>query len=115
MKKDFVYQEKQKTYLIVVSIYIIVAIFLLSLIFLPQFFNLKEASVFTKIVLIIVTVVDLILFWSFSELNIKLTNKYIQFGFGGFKKRINLDQIKDSRKYNKILTELKKYLEVLEK
>ena len=35
------------------------------------------------------------LFWSFSELNIKLTNKYIQFGFGGFKKRINLDQIKD--------------------
>ena len=92
---ETIYREKQKTYLIVVSIYIIVALFLLSLIFLPQFFNFSQASLLTRIILIIITVVDLILFWSFAELKVKLTFDTLEFGFGVFRKKMSLKEIQN--------------------
>src|SRR3989338_8625299 len=89
-----IYREKQKTYLIVVGIYIIAGLFLLSLIFLPGFFDFSEASLTTKAALIIVVLVDLILFWSFAELKVKLTFDALEFGFGIFRKKLPLREVK---------------------
>ena len=90
-----IHQQKQKTYFILVAIYIIIAGFLLFTVLAPQNFFGGGISQGNKIVLLVVAVIDLILFWSFSELNIKVTEENLIFGFGVFKKKISFKQIND--------------------
>ncbi|MBU1130934.1 hypothetical protein KJ840_02270 [Patescibacteria group bacterium] len=93
--ENIIYEEQQKTHLIVVLVFILVAVFLLFIVFSPATFGQSILPQHTKITLLMVTVVDLILFWSFFRLTIKLTNKYLQIGFGLFKKKILLTDISD--------------------
>ena len=88
---NYLYIERQKTYLLVVMVFIIVAGFLLALVLWPR----QEFSQLTKIVLFIAAVVDLILFWSFSQLTIKISKEYLQISFGVFKKKISFSEIND--------------------
>jgi hypothetical protein len=89
------YQQFQKTYFIVIVIYIVAAVFLLGLVFWPQAYNIAQTSLAAKIVLMIATVVDLILFWSFSQLTVSLREDFLEFRFGIFKKRISYNQIRE--------------------
>lgn len=92
---NIIYQEQQKTHFILIVIFIIVAVFLLTLVLFPQFLGKSEMSEGVKIILMIITVVDLILFWSFSQLTIKLSNEHLQISFGIFKKKFSFSEIKD--------------------
>lgn len=91
--ENVIYEEQQKTYFILVVVFIIIAVLLLAIVLFPESFSKQPMPQFTKIVLLIVTIVDLLLFWSFSQLTIKLTNNYLQIGFGIFKKKIPLPSI----------------------
>ena len=93
--ENVLYEEKQKTYLILVIIFIIIAILLLGLVLFPGFFNESEMPEFTRVILLVIAIVDLILFWSFSQLTIKVTSEYLQIGFGIFKKKIPFSKIND--------------------
>jgi hypothetical protein len=53
--------------------------------------------------LLLLTVVDLVMFWSFSKLTIKITSEYLQIGFGVFKRKILIKDINNVKveDYNK--------------
>lgn len=89
--ENVIYQEQQKTYLIVILAFILVALGLLALVLFPKESMTQQA----KYILLIVAVIDLLLFWSFSQLSIKVTTEYLQLGFGIFKKKIQLKDIED--------------------
>lgn len=89
-----IYQEKQKTYFILIAVFIMIAVFFLTMIFFPRILgNEEEMSQAQRIVVLIAVVVDLILFWSFSNLSITLTNEELKIGFGIFKKKFKLSDI----------------------
>jgi len=87
------YQQSQKTYFIVIAVYVVAAVFLLGLVFWPQAYNISQTSLAAKIALVIATAVDLILFWSFSQLTVSLKEDFLEFRFGIFKKRLAYNQI----------------------
>ncbi|PIT90498.1 MAG: hypothetical protein COU22_01830 [Candidatus Komeilibacteria bacterium CG10_big_fil_rev_8_21_14_0_10_41_13] len=91
------YQEQQKTYFILIAVFILVAVFLLSFVFFPQFYGSQALGQAQKIFLLIVTVLDLVLFWSFSSLNIKLTEAELIVAFGIFRKKIKWEWIKEAK------------------
>lgn len=93
--ENVIHEERQKTYLVLVIVFIIVAALLLSLVLFPGLFYKSQLPDFTRMVLLIVAVVDLILFLSFSQLTIKVTSEYLQIGFGIFKKKILFTAIND--------------------
>ena len=92
---EIIYQENQKTYFILTVIYIIIAVLILALILFPDYLLQKSLAPGVKVILLIVAIIDIILFWSFSQLSIKLTSEYLQIGFGIFKKKISFTEIKD--------------------
>jgi len=94
-KEPIIYQEQQRTYLIVVAVFILVAILLLVIVLFPGLLSLRPFSAPAKIVLLLVATVDMILFWSFSKLTIKLTDQHLTLTFGFFKKKISLTEIKN--------------------
>ena len=75
------YQQSQKTYFIVIAVYVVAAVFLLGLVFWPQAYNISQTSLAAKIALVIATAVDLILFWSFSQLTVSLKEDFLEFRF----------------------------------
>ncbi|MFA6305078.1 MAG: hypothetical protein WCV73_00645 [Patescibacteria group bacterium] len=89
------YQEKQPTYFILIVVYIIIALLLTGLILFPTIFSQDGLSKGLKIAVLCLIIINLWLFWSFSHLTIKLTKDYLQIGFGIFKKKFKLKQIKD--------------------
>lgn len=94
--EDLIYREQQKTYFILIVVFIIIAIFLLGIVLFPELFRQQKISLLFKIVLFIATIIDLAMFWSFSKLTIKITSEYLQIGFGVFKKKIVLAQISET-------------------
>ena len=92
---NIVYQEQQKTYFILTVIYIIIAVSILALVLFPDYLFQRTLTQEVKIILLIVAIIDIIFFWSFSQLSIKLTSEYLQIGFGIFKKKISFTEIKD--------------------
>lgn len=92
-----IYQERQKTYFILILIFIIVALFILVLVFFPSFFGFNSLSRAVKIILLPITVVDLIFFWCFSELTILADNKTLSFGFGFMKKKFFWHDLKSAQ------------------
>lgn len=96
-KGTIVYLEQQRTYFILVVIFVIIALFLLGIVLFPGLFHQQKISLLFKIILLIATIIDLVMFWSFSKLTIKITSEYLQIGFGMFKKKILLKQISEMR------------------
>ncbi len=91
-----IYQEKQKTYFILIAVFIIIALFFLVTIFLPRFLgNQEELSRLERAAALAAIVIDFILFWSFFQLSIKLTPENLTIAFGIFKKKFKLSEIKD--------------------
>jgi len=93
--ENVIYEEQQKTYLILVAVFIIVAAFLLGLVLFPGFFNKQDLPQSARLIILVVAVLDLILFWSFSQLSIIITSQYLQLGFGIFRKNILLSNISE--------------------
>jgi len=91
--ETIIYQEQQKTYFVLIAVFVIIAVFLLAIVLFPGPLHQRTDSQLLKITLLIVTVVDLMMFWSFSKLTIKITAEYLQLGFGIFKRRILFEQI----------------------
>ncbi len=89
--ENVIYREQQKTYLIVVLAFIFVAAGLVVFVLSPS----QIITLQTKFILLIVALVDLTLFWSFSKLTITVTTECIQIAFGIFRKKIQLKDIKD--------------------
>ena len=85
------YFEQQKTYFLVVLVFILAAAVLLALVLWPG----RPYSQLSKFLLLFITVLDLLLFWSFSQLTIKITDEFLQLSFGLFKKTLNFSAIKD--------------------
>ena len=101
---NLLYLEKQKTYLILIAAFILIALVILALTFFPGVFGAAEPSDAVKLVLLILALADLLMLWSFSSLTIKASEKYLIFGFGVFKKRFFWHQIKEAKVENFHLT-----------
>lgn len=91
---NIIYQEKQRTYLMVVGVFILIALGLLALLFFPDFFKVQPTSSLGRMLLFAVIMFDLLLFWSFARLAIKVTDNYLEIRFGIFKKKIFFKDIK---------------------
>jgi len=87
--KNQLYSEQQKTYLLVVAAFIVAAAVLLALVLWPG----QNFNQLIKILLLSVAVIDLVLFWSFSQLTIKITDEFLQINFGVFKKKLFFSEI----------------------
>ena len=83
------YFEQQKTYFLVVLVFILAAAVLLALVLWPG----RPYSQLSKFLLLFMTVLDLLLFWSFSQLTVSLKEDFLEFRFGIFKKRLAYNQI----------------------
>ena len=99
-----VHEQKQKTNLVVTSIYLIVFVILLLLVIKPSFLNVQELPNIARIILFIVLLVDFVIFRSFFELKFRITDKGLEFGYGLFKNKIDKNNIQsiliDSSKGN---------------
>ena len=99
-----VHEQKQKTNLVVTSIYLIVFVILLLLVIKPSFLNIQELPNIARIILFIVLLVDFVIFRSFFELKFRITDKGLEFGYGLFKNKIDKNNIQsiliDSSKGN---------------
>ncbi|MBU1036648.1 hypothetical protein KKF32_01255 [Patescibacteria group bacterium] len=91
---NIIYKEKIKTPFILTSVYLIIIVFLLVLIFSPEKLNLRSLGLLMNILFLLVVFINLLLFWSFSSLKIYLTSDYLQVNFGIFKKRFLKNQFK---------------------
>ena len=89
------YLEKQKTHFILIAVYLIIALFLLLMVFNPVFFGKSDLSLNIKAILVVLALFDLWLYWSFSKLTIKITELDLEIGFGVFKKKFSFKQIKN--------------------
>ncbi len=83
-----IHQQKQKSFLPVISIYILLGFLLLYVIF------FRDLVLITQIILGGVLLVDILFFKFFSELTFQITSEGLQFGFGIFKRKIHKQNIK---------------------
>jgi len=91
---NIIYQEKQKSYLVVVGVFILIALGLLALLFFPDFFKVKTPTSIARLFFYLVIIFDLLMFWSFAFLKIKATDDYLEIRFGIFRKKIFFKDVK---------------------
>jgi len=94
MTETVLYQEKQKTYTTILLPFIIIALFLIVAIVRPEIIGLTRGSFWRLWILPIAVIVDWLLFVSFVQLTIKITDRYLQLAFGIFRRKFYFDQIK---------------------
>ena len=88
-----IFQEKIPTYYFI-TIILIVTCLIMAALLLSQFLtSAVPMNLATKIVVAVVLVLEITVFVSFRELQIELTSETLTFGFGKFKKKINLTEI----------------------
>ena len=92
-----IYQEQQKTYFILILVFIIMAFFILASLFFPSFLGLKDLSNIGQIILGLAAAVDLVLFWCFRQLTILADDVSLNFGFGFMKKRFFWHNLKSAQ------------------
>lgn len=92
-----IYQEQQKTYFILILVFIIVALMVLALSFFPLFFGLNGLSDISRVILTLVAVIDLVFFWCFRSLSIIADDQTLSFGFGFMKKRFFWHDLKSAQ------------------
>jgi presenilin-like A22 family membrane protease len=88
-----IHEQKQKSNLIVISIYIITFIVLSLIIINPSFLRLQKLPDISRIILLLVLVVDLIFLKIFYELKFRVTSDGLEFGYGFFKNKVKKDNI----------------------
>ena len=94
--ENYLYQENQKTHPLIVLILVVPVLIILGIIFFPTMFNGGKAMPLpTNAVLFAVIIVESIILYNFYQLRIRVTDKFLMFGFGWFKKRILLGDIKE--------------------
>lgn len=91
-----IHEQKQKTNLVVTSIYLITSIVLLLVVFFPDILKTDPLPKITKIILFLVLLVDLIIFKSFWELKFKITDEGLEFGYGFFKNKLAKNNIQSA-------------------
>ncbi len=93
-QENYLHYEEVKTSFLVIATYIIGAMILAILVLYPGSWQEWFDSISVKILFTILIFFDLVLFWSYSQLTIKLNDNYLKLSFGIFKKKINLKSIK---------------------
>lgn len=83
-----IYEQFQKSKIIIFSTYVIMAFLLLFIILRSDFFNI------TNIILFLVLLCDFYLLFCFYKLTFRITSDGIEFGFGFFKRKVKKDRIK---------------------
>lgn len=73
----------------ITSIYLLVSVILLFVIFWPEVLKTEFLPKITRIILFLVLLMDLIVFKSFFELKFRITNEGLEFGYGLFKNKLN--------------------------
>lgn len=88
-----IFQEKIPTYYFI-TVVLIVTCLIMAALLLSQFLtSAVPMNLATKIIIAVVLALEIIVFISFRELQIELTSETLTFGFGKFKKKINLTEI----------------------
>jgi len=84
-----IHEQKQKSNFLIISIYIVVLIFLL--------FRLirDDLSLGSKLILIVLLLVDIIFFISFYQVKFRVTNKGLEFGYGILKNKVAKGNIQE--------------------
>jgi hypothetical protein len=95
-----IHEQKQRSSIIVILIYIISSIILLLVVINPRFLSLPELTKVSRIVLIIVLLIDIFFLESFYELKFKITNEGLEFGYGLLKNKISKNSIKSISIYS---------------
>jgi len=91
---SLIYQEKQPTYKIFAGISLAVTLILLGIIYSNFKYNNNEIGWPILALLVVIMIFNILILFSFYELNIKVTEHEICFGFGPFKKKFDLQKIK---------------------
>jgi len=92
-----IYQEQQKTYFILILVFIIVAFMVLALLFFPSFFGLYSLSNIGQFLLGLIAIMDLVFFWCFRKLTILADDVSLSFGFGFMKKKFSWNNLKSAQ------------------
>lgn len=92
-----IYQEQQKTYFILILIFIITAFLILAVLFFPSFFGFNSLSNIGQIILGLVAALDLFFFWCFRKLTILANDQALSFGFGFMKKKFLWNNLKSAQ------------------
>lgn len=90
---NYIYEEKQRSTMVVIIVFLVAAIILIS-VALSQWFDGQTQAMGEQIILPIVAVVFIALFIAFFRLHIVLTTDQLQFGFGPFKKTVKKGEIR---------------------
>ncbi len=88
-----IHEQRQKSNPIITSIYIITFIVLLLVIINPSFLKLPDLPKVSRIVLIVVLLVDIVFFRSLYELKFRVTSEGLEFGYGLFKNKVVKENI----------------------
>jgi hypothetical protein len=88
-----IYEQRQKTNLVVTSIYLIVFFLLFFIIFWPEILKIDPLPKITKIILFFVLLIDLAIFKSFYELKFRVTSEGLEFGYGILKNKVTKNNI----------------------
>jgi len=88
-----IHEQKQRSNLIVTSIYIITFIVLFLVIINPSFLRMPDLPKVSRIILTIVLLVDIVFFKSLYELKFRVTSEGLGFGYGLLKNKFSKENI----------------------